>query len=84
MTKLKGLLILLLGVLLVDFAVENALPSPNLKLFKSDLGKLPTFLIVYGSCAIGLMGGWLGHALKAKRQKRAAVLAEKAESSQAP
>jgi len=84
MTKLKGLLLLLLGALVVDFAVENVLPSPNLKLFRFDLGKLPTFLIVYGSCAIGFLGGWLGHALKVKRQKRAALLAEKAESRQAP
>lgn len=84
MTKPKGLLLLLVGALLVDFAVENVLHSPNLKLFRFDLGKLPTFLIVYGSCAFGFLGGWLGHALKVKRQKRAALLAEKAESSQAP
>jgi hypothetical protein len=85
MTKLKGLLFLLLGALLVDFAVENALPSPVFKLIKFDLGKLPMFAIVYGSLAIGFLGGWLGHVLKAKRQKRAAALAvEKPESSQAP
>ena len=84
MTKLKGLLLLLLAALLVDFAVENALPSPTLKLFRFDLGKLPTFLIVYGSLLIGFLGGWLEHALKIKRQKRAALLAEKPESRQAP
>jgi hypothetical protein len=85
MTKLKGFLFLLLGALLVDFAVENALPSPALKLIKFDLGKLPIFVMVYGSLAIGFLGGWLGHVLKAKRQKRAAALAaEKPESRQAP
>ncbi|MHB8068684.1 MAG: hypothetical protein ACYDIC_12385 [Desulfobaccales bacterium] len=85
MNKLKGVLLLLLGALLVDFAVENALPSPVLKLIKFDLGKLPIFALIYGSFALGLLGGWLGHVFKAKRQKKAAVLAaEKPESRQAP
>lgn len=84
MTKLKGFIFLLLGALLLDFAVENALPSPTLKLIKFDLGKLPIFALVYGSLGIGLLGGWLGHVLKAKRQKRAALAAEKPESRQAP
>jgi len=85
MTKLKGFIFLLLGALLLDFAVENALPSPVLKLIKFDLGKLPIFVIVYGSLGIGFLGGWLGHVLRAKRQKRAAALAaEKPESRQAP
>jgi hypothetical protein len=84
MTKLKAFLFLLLGALLVDFAVENALPCPVLKLIKFDLGKLPTFVLVYGSLAIGFLGGWLGHVFKATRQKRAALAAEKPESRQAP
>ena len=85
MNKVKGLLFLLLGALLVDFAVENALPSPVLKLFKFDLGKLPIFVLIYGSFALGLLSGWLGHLLRAKRQKKAAALAgERAEARQAP
>ncbi|MEW6660348.1 MAG: hypothetical protein AB1424_17010 [Thermodesulfobacteriota bacterium] len=85
MTKLKGLFLLLLGALLVDFAVENALPSPVFKLIKFELGKLPMFAIVYGSFGIGFLSGWLVHVLKVKRQKRAAALAaEKAEPRQAP
>jgi uncharacterized integral membrane protein len=84
MTKAKGLLLLLVGVLLVDFAVENVLPSPTLKLFRFELGKLPIFLIVYGGLIIGFLGGWLSHALKVKKKKRAAALSvEKAESRQA-
>lgn len=85
MNKVKGLLFLLLGALLVDFAVENALPSPVLKLIKFDLGKLPIFALIYGSFGIGLLSGWLGHVLRAKRQKKAATLAgEKPEARQAP
>ena len=84
MTKLKGFIFLLLGALLLDFAVENALPSPALKLIKFDLGKLPIFVLVYGSLGIGFLGGWLGHVLRAKRQRRAALAAEKPESRQAP
>ena len=83
MTKLKGLLLLVLGALIVDFAVENVLPSPTLRLFRFDLGELPIFIIIYASLIIGFLGGWLGHILKAKRQKRAASLsAEKVESRQ--
>lgn len=85
MTKIKALVFLLLGALLVDFALENALPSPPLKLVKFDLGKLPIFLIVYGSLLTGLLGGWLAHVLKVRKQKRAAALTvEKTESPQAP
>ncbi len=85
MNKLKALLLLLLGALLVDFAVENALPSPVLKLIKFELGKLPIFALVYGSFALGLLSGWLGHVLRAKRQRKAAALAlEKPEPRQAP
>jgi cell division protein FtsX len=82
MTKLKGLLLLLLVALLVDFAVENALPGPQLKLFRFELGNLSVFLLVYGSLAIGFLCGWLAHALKARKQKRAAALA--AENAEAP
>lgn len=85
MTKLKALLFLLLGALLVDFALENALSSPTLKLVKFDLGKLPIFLIVYGSLGFGFLGGWLAHVLKVRKQKRAAALtAEKPQAPQAP
>ena len=85
MNKVKGVLLLLLGALLVDFAVENALPSPVLKLIKFDLGKLPIFALIYGSFGVGLLSGWLGHVLRAKRQKKAATLSgEKPEARQAP
>ena len=85
MTKFKALLFLLLGALLVDFALENALSSPTLKLVKFDLGKLPIFLLVYGSLLTGFICGWLGHVLKVKRQKRAAALTEeKLQPPQAP
>ncbi len=85
MTKLKGILLLLLGALLLDFALENAHTSPSFKLFKFELGNLPIFLVVYASLGLGFIGGWLGHAIKVRRRKRAAALAvEKPESLQAP
>lgn len=84
MTKLKVLLLLVVGALLVSFAVENALPGPHLKLLRFELGKLPVFLLIYGSFGLGFLGGWLGHALKVRKQKRAAALtAEKPKSPQA-
>jgi hypothetical protein len=76
MTKLKALLFLLLGALLVDFALENALSSPALKLFRFDLGKLPIFLLVYGGLGFGFLGGWLAHVLKVRKRKKAAALAQ--------
>lgn len=74
MSKLKGLFFLLLGALLVDFALENAGTGPHLKLIRFELGRLPIFLLVYGSLLIGFLGGWLAHALKARKQKQSAAL----------
>jgi uncharacterized integral membrane protein len=85
MNKFKGLLLLLLGALLVIFAVENSLPAPQIKLFRYQLGKPPVFLLVYGSLLIGFLAGWLAHVLKIRRQKRAeALIAEKPQAPQAP
>ena len=58
--------------------------GPHLKLLRFELGKLPVFLLIYGSFGLGFLGGWLGHALKVRKQKRATALAaEKVESPQA-
>jgi hypothetical protein len=85
MTKIKVLLLLLVGAILVSFAVENALPGPTLKLLRFELGRVPVFLLVYASFALGFLGGWLTHFLGVKKNKRAAALAaEKAKSPQAP
>lgn len=84
MSKIKGLLLLVLGAILVDFAVENASLAPGLKLFRFELGKAPIFLIAYGGLLLGLLTGWLGHVLRVKRQKKAALLAAKPESPGAP
>ncbi|RJR44934.1 MAG: DUF1049 domain-containing protein [Deltaproteobacteria bacterium] len=84
MNKLKGLLLLLLGALLVDFALENAVAGPQLKLFHFELGRVPVYLLVYGSLIFGFLSGWLAFALKARRQKQAASAQEKPEAPQAP
>ena len=83
MNKLKGLLLLLLGALLVDFALENAVAGPQLKLFHFELGRLPVYLLVYGSLIFGFFCGWLAFALKARRQKQATAAQEKPEAPQA-
>ena len=83
MNKLKGLLLLLLGALLVDFALENAVAGPQLKLFHFELGRLPVYLLVYGSLIFGFFCGWLAFSLKARRQKQAAAAQEKPEAPQA-
>jgi len=79
MTKVKGIMLLLLGILVAAFAWENVKPAPPLKLFGFDLMVLPTFIIVYSNLLVGFLAGWIAHALKVKRNRRAAL-----ESAQAP
>ncbi len=78
MNKFKMILLLIVLVVLVDFALENPAPTQELKLFKFALGQAPTFLLAYGGVVVGLLVGWLGHALRIRKKKRqaAAVLAQ--------
>jgi uncharacterized integral membrane protein len=80
MAKLKAVILVILAIVLVDFAVENAQPVPVIKLFKFPLAEAPTFLLTYISLAVGLAVGWLAHVVKVRRKKReaevAAVLAQ--------
>lgn len=88
MNKLKVLFWLLVGVILVSFALENALPGPPLKLLRNELGNPPAFALIYGAFILGFLAGWLSHFLRMKKKKRAADAAaasarEQAESPQA-
>ena len=80
MAKLKAVILVILAMVLVDFAVENAQPVPVIKLFKFPLGEAPTFLLTYISLAVGLVVGWVAHGLRIRRKRReaaaAAVLAQ--------
>ena len=82
MSRLKLVLLIVLVVVLVDFAVENAQPSLAIKVFKFQLGELPQFLLVYLSLAVGLVIGWFGHGLRIRRKRRAAQAAEAASAQQ--
>ncbi len=75
MSKVKLVLMIILVVVLVDFAYENAQPALALKLFNFQLGELPKFLIVYLSLAVGLVIGWFAHGLRIRRKRRAAQAA---------
>ena len=81
-SKLKLVLLVILVVVLVDFAVENAQPALAIKLFKFQLGELPQFLLVYLSLALGLVIGWLAHGLRIRRKRRAAQAAQAASAQQ--
>jgi len=88
MSKLKVVLLIILGVVLVDFAVENAQPALVIKIFKFQLGELPQFLVVYISLAVGMVIGWVTHGLRFRRKRREAqaaqaVLAQQQQESQA-
>lgn len=72
MAKLKAVILVILAMVLVDFAVENAQPVPVIKLFKFPLGEAPTFLLTYISLAVGLVAGWLAHVVSVRRKKRQA------------
>ena len=82
MNKLKVVLLIILAVVLVDFAVENAQPALAFKLFKFQLGELPQFLAVYLSLAVGVVIGWVAHGLSLRRKRRAAQAAQAASAQQ--
>ena len=70
MSKLKVVWLIILAVILLDFALENSQASPMIMFFKFPLTELPTYLLVYLSLAVGLVLGWFAHALRLRRKKR--------------
>ena len=78
MNKFKMILLLIVLVVLVDFALENPAPTQELKLFRFALGQVPIYLLAYGGVVVGLLVGWLGHALRIRKKRRqaAAVLSQ--------
>lgn len=82
MSKLKTVLLIILVAVLVDFAVENPQPPPDLKLFKFVLGQVPTYLLAYLCLALGLVVGWTAHALRTGRKRRKAAGAAALASAQ--
>ena len=82
MSKLKAVLLIILVVVLVDFAVENAQPAPAIKLFKFQLAELPTYLLVYLSLVVGAGIGWVAHGLRIRRIRREAQAAQTASAQQ--
>ncbi len=84
MTKLKLAILIILAIVLVDFAVENRQPLPEIKLFKFQLAVIPTYLLAYISLALGLVIGWAAHGLRIRRKRREvqAALAASAQQGQ--
>jgi uncharacterized integral membrane protein len=82
MRKLKVVLLIILAVVLLDFAIENAQPAPAIKLFKFQLGELPSFLLTYLSLAVGVVIGWVAHGLRLRRKRRGAQAAPAASAQQ--
>ncbi len=86
MSKLKTVLLVIVLVVLVDFALENPLPRVDIKLFTFHLGALPKFLLAYIGLALGLLLGWFGPLLRVRKKRRqaaAAALAQQQEAQQA-
>ncbi len=81
MSKLKVAILVILAIILADFALENGTPVPELKLFKQNLGQAPTFLFAYISLVLGLLVGWVGHALRLRKKQRAAAAAAAAQTA---
>ena len=82
MNKLKVVVLIILAVVLVDFAVENAQPALAFKLFKFQLAELPTYLLVYLSLVVGAVIGWVAHGLRIRRIRREAQAAKAASAQQ--
>ena len=82
MRKLKVVLLIVLAVVLADFAFENAHPALAIKLFKFQLGEPPQFLVVYLSLAVGVVIGWVAHGLRLRRKRRGAQAAQAASAQQ--
>ena len=82
MSKLKVVLLIILAVVLVDFAVENAQSAPAIKLFKFQLAELPTYLLVYLTLVVGAVIGWVAHGLRIRRKRREAQAAQTASAQQ--
>jgi uncharacterized integral membrane protein len=82
MSKIKLVLLIILAGVLVDFAVENAQLAPAIKLFKFQLGELPTYLLVYLTLVVGGAMGWVAHGLRIRRKRRAAQAAPAASGQQ--
>jgi len=82
MSKLKVVLLIVLAVVLVDFAVENSQPAPAIKIFKFQLGELPSFLLTYISLAVGVLIGWVAHGWRFRRKRREARAAQAASAQQ--
>ena len=82
MGKLKVVLLIVLVIVLVDFAVENAQPAPAIKFFKFQLGQLPSFLLTYLNLVVGMVIGWVAHGLQIRRKRREAQAAQAASAQQ--
>ncbi|MFA4903703.1 MAG: hypothetical protein WC600_13290 [Desulfobaccales bacterium] len=82
MAKLKLAILIILAIVLVDFALENGQPGPELKLFKFQLAVIPTYLLAYISLALGLVIGWGGHGLRIRRKRREAQVAQATSAQQ--
>jgi uncharacterized integral membrane protein len=82
MAKLKLAILIILAIVLVDFAVENGQPVPELKLFKFQLAVIPTYLLAYISVVAGLVIGWIAHGLRIRRKRREAQALQAASAQQ--
>jgi hypothetical protein len=82
MSKPKLVLLIILAGVLVDFAVENPQLAPAIKLFRFQLGELPTYLLVYLTLVVGGAMGWVSHGLRIRRKRREAQAAPAASAQQ--
>jgi uncharacterized integral membrane protein len=82
MSKIKVVFLIILAVVLADFALENSQPSPMIHIFKLPLAELPTYLLVYVSLVLGLGIGWIAHGLRIRRKRREAQAAQAASAQQ--
>ncbi len=69
MGKFKLVILIMLAIVFIDFAVENGQTVPEIKLFKQQLGVVPTYLLAYISLVLGLIVGWSACGLRVRRKR---------------
>jgi type VI protein secretion system component VasK len=77
MTKIKSILMLLIGAVLAVFIYENWVAAPHIKLFGKELIQLNISVIILVFFSLGFILGWLTcFSWRRAQRKSAAALSE--------
>ena len=84
MKKVKGVILLLIGVVLGIFLYENWVVAPSFRLFGRDLVQVQVSVIILACFALGFITGALSFLAWARRRQRNAAAASQEEQAPEP